>query len=64
MKRFALNSATTKRWPLPELVAGCVDAGVFRVGLWREDLAAYGVEPAAALVRDAGLTVTSLCRGG
>ncbi|MFI7648549.1 sugar phosphate isomerase/epimerase family protein [Micromonospora sp. NPDC049460] len=64
MKRFALNSATTKRWPLPELVAGCVDAGVSGVGLWREDLAAYGVEPAAALVRDAGLTVTSLCRGG
>ncbi|QGN49152.1 sugar phosphate isomerase/epimerase family protein [Micromonospora sp. WMMD558] len=64
MKRFALNSATTKRWPLPELVAGCVDAGVTGVGLWREDLAAHGVEPAAALVRDAGLTVTSLCRGG
>ncbi|SCL21182.1 Sugar phosphate isomerase/epimerase [Micromonospora pallida] len=64
MKRFALNSATTKRWPLPDLVAGCVDAGVSGVGLWREDLAAYGVEPAAALVRDAGLTVTSLCRGG
>ncbi|MBY8874559.1 sugar phosphate isomerase/epimerase [Micromonospora sp. PLK6-60] len=64
MKRFALNSATTRRWPLPELVAGCVDAGVAAVGLWREDLAAYGVAPAAALVRDAGLTVTSLCRGG
>ncbi|PZG17150.1 sugar phosphate isomerase [Micromonospora craterilacus] len=64
MKRFALNSATTKRWPLPELVAGCVDAGVAGVGLWREDLAAYGVKEAAALVRDAGLTVTSLCRGG
>ncbi|WP_446220051.1 sugar phosphate isomerase/epimerase family protein [Micromonospora sp. IBHARD004] len=64
MKRFALNSATTKRWPLPELVAGCVDAGVSGVGLWREDLAVYGIEQAAARVRDAGLTVTSLCRGG
>ncbi|MDO3704362.1 sugar phosphate isomerase/epimerase family protein [Micromonospora sp. C28SCA-DRY-2] len=64
MKRFALNSATTRRWPLPDLVAGCVDAGVGNVGLWREDLSAYGVEAAAALVRDAGLTVTSLCRGG
>ncbi|MGS2618840.1 sugar phosphate isomerase/epimerase family protein [Micromonospora sp. LZ34] len=64
MKRFALNSATTRRWPLPDLVAGCVDAGVASVGLWREDLAAHGVEAAAALVRDAGLAVTSLCRGG
>jgi sugar phosphate isomerase/epimerase len=64
VKRFALNSATTKRWALPDLVAGCVDAGVEGVGLWREDLAEYGVDRAAALVRDAGLAVTSLCRGG
>jgi sugar phosphate isomerase/epimerase len=64
MKGFSLNQATTKRWPLDELVAGCVDAGVSAVGLWREEVAEYGTEKAAALVRDAGLTVTSLCRGG
>lgn len=64
MKRFSLNQATTKHWPLPELVAGCVEAGVSGVGLWREDVQAYGVRRAAALMRDAGLAVTSLCRGG
>lgn len=64
MKRFALNSATTRHWPLPDLVAGCVEAGVQGVGLWREDLAAYGVDRAASLVHEAGLAVTSLCRGG
>jgi len=64
MKRFSLNQATTKHWPLPDLVAGCVDAGVTGVGLWREDIQAYGVEKSAALVRDAGLAVTSLCRSG
>ncbi|MDG4833512.1 sugar phosphate isomerase/epimerase [Solwaraspora sp. WMMD1047] len=62
--RFALNQATTKYWPLPDLVAGCVDAGVTGVGLWREETAAYGLDKTAALVRDAGLAVTSLCRGG
>jgi len=62
--RFALNSATTKHWPLPDLVAGCVAAGVDKVGLWREEVAGFGVGRAAKLVRDAGLTVTSLCRGG
>jgi len=62
--RFALNRATTKHWPLPELVAGCAEAGVTGVGLWRDDVAAHGAAGAAALVRDAGLTVTSLCRGG
>lgn len=64
MKRFALNQATTKHWPLPELAAGCADAGVTGVGLWREDIGAYGVEKSAALMRDHGLTVTTLCRGG
>jgi sugar phosphate isomerase/epimerase len=38
--------------------------GVSGVGLWREPVRAYGVEAAAELVRDAGLNVTTLCRGG
>ena len=64
MKGFSLNQATTRHWPLDDLVAGCVDAGVRAVGLWRADVQAYGLDKAAALVRDAGLTVSSLCRGG
>ncbi len=64
MKRFALNRATTKHWPLPDLVQGCAEAGVTGVGLWRDDIAEYGAAHAAKLIRDAGLTVTSLCRGG
>ncbi|GIM98030.1 sugar phosphate isomerase/epimerase family protein [Paractinoplanes toevensis] len=64
MTRFSLNQATTKRWPIDELVAGCVAAGVPAVGLWREEVAEYGLDKTAALVRDAGLTVSSLCRSG
>ncbi|GAA3933829.1 sugar phosphate isomerase/epimerase [Actinomadura viridis] len=62
--RFSLNQWTTRHWPLPDLVAGCVDRGVRGVGLWREPVAEYGVARTAKLVRDAGLSVTSLCRGG
>ncbi|WP_127507466.1 sugar phosphate isomerase/epimerase family protein [Actinoplanes solisilvae] len=64
MRGFSLNQATTKHWPLDDLVAGCVDAGVTAVGLWREEVTDYGTEKAGSLVRDAGLTVSSLCRGG
>lgn len=65
LERFSFNQATAKYWPLAELVAGCVAAGVTQVGLWRDQVAAHGsVAGAAKLVRDAGLTVTSLCRGG
>ncbi|MFI8517134.1 sugar phosphate isomerase/epimerase family protein [Streptomyces sp. NPDC085481] len=55
---------TVKQLPLPELVAHCVRLGIPGIGLWREPVREYGTEGAAALVRDAGLTVTTLCRGG
>ncbi|MFD9389663.1 sugar phosphate isomerase/epimerase family protein [Streptomyces sp. NPDC060000] len=55
---------TVKQLSLPELVAACAQSGVANVGLWREPVRTYGVEETAKLVRDAGLTVTTLCRGG
>ncbi|MEU3839065.1 sugar phosphate isomerase/epimerase family protein [Streptomyces sp. NPDC028635] len=55
---------TVKQLSLPELVAACEDLGVGRVGLWREPVRAYGLRATAKLVRDAGLSVTTLCRGG
>ncbi|WP_142218259.1 sugar phosphate isomerase/epimerase [Streptomyces sp. SLBN-118] len=55
---------TVKQLPLPELTKACGALGIGGVGLWREPVQAYGVDAAAQLVRDAGLTVTSLCRGG
>ncbi|MFC9287269.1 sugar phosphate isomerase/epimerase family protein, partial [Streptomyces sp. NPDC057052] len=64
LERFSINQMTVKQLSLPELVAACTDLGVGNVGLWREPVQAYGVEETAKLVRDAGLTVTTLCRGG
>ncbi|MFI9149804.1 sugar phosphate isomerase/epimerase family protein [Streptomyces sp. NPDC053367] len=55
---------TVKQLSLPELVAACDELGVTQVGLWREPVQEYGLRAAAKLVRDAGLTVTTLCRGG
>jgi sugar phosphate isomerase/epimerase len=64
LARLSINSETIKQWSLEELVTGCVDAGVPGIAPWREPVAAYGLAKAARLIRDAGLTVTSLCRGG
>ncbi|MCI3276630.1 sugar phosphate isomerase/epimerase family protein [Streptomyces cylindrosporus] len=55
---------TVKQLSMPELVDACLEFGVPGVGLWREPVQAYGVEATAKLVRDAGLAVTTLCRGG
>jgi sugar phosphate isomerase/epimerase len=64
LSRFSINQMTVRQLSLPELVDACVQFGVPGVGLWREPVRAYGVEAAAKLVRDAGLAVTTLCRGG
>jgi len=62
--RLSLNQITARSWSLPEAVAGCAAAGVGWIGLWRDKVAEVGVDAAARLVRDHGLRVSSLCRGG
>ncbi|MFC9928784.1 sugar phosphate isomerase/epimerase family protein [Streptomyces sp. NPDC127190] len=64
LERFSINQMTVKQLSLPELADACTASGVTQVGLWREPVRSYGVEAAAKLVREAGLTVTTLCRGG
>ncbi len=64
LSRLSVNQMTVRQLSLPELTEACVRLGVPGVGLWREPVREYGVEAAAKLVRDAGLAVTTLCRGG
>ncbi len=64
LARFSINQMTVKQLSMPELVDTCRELGVPGVGLWREPVQTYGVEATAKLIRDAGLTVTTLCRGG
>ena len=64
MSRFSLNQATIKYATLPQAVEATVGAGIPAIGLWREPVAEFGLAESAALVRDAGLRVSSLCRGG
>lgn len=62
--RLSLNQKTTQHWTLEQAVDGCVAAGIPWIGLWREHVQPLGVERAAEIVRDAGLRVSTLCRGG
>ncbi len=64
LTRLSINQETIKQWSLEELAEGCAKAGIGRVGLWRAPVQAYGVERTARLLSDAGIGVTSLCRGG
>jgi sugar phosphate isomerase/epimerase len=62
--RLSLNQATTRHLTLEQAVQCCADAGLRGIGLWRDRVDEIGTEHAARLVAAAGLTVTSLCRGG
>lgn len=63
-QRLSLNQKTTNRWSVQEAVDGCVRAELTSIGLWREPVHEVGVTQAARMVTDAGLRVSSLCRGG
>jgi sugar phosphate isomerase/epimerase len=64
LDRLSLNQATVKRLGVPEAVDLCVRHEIPAIGLWREPVAETGLDAAAAAVREAGLRVSSLCRGG
>ena len=64
LERLSLNQATVKHLSLAEAVALCVRHDIPAIGLWRDRVAEADLDRAAALVRRAGLHVSSLCRGG
>jgi sugar phosphate isomerase/epimerase len=63
LSRVSLNLITAEQLSLAEAAAACARAGVPWIGPWRHKLT-DGAESAARVVREAGLRVSSLCRGG
>lgn len=64
-RALSLNTATVKtKWTLAQMIDGCARHGIRGIAPWRDKLAELGVAEAARRIRDAGLTVTGLCRGG
>jgi hypothetical protein len=64
LDRLSLNQATVGRLEVPAAVELCARHEIPAIGLWREHVARTGLPAAAAKVRAAGLSVSSLCRGG
>lgn len=64
LSRLSLNQMTTEHWGVREAVEGCARADIPYIGLWRHKVTEIGLRESARAVRDAGLEVSSLCRGG
>ena len=62
---LSLNGATVRqKWGLKEIIEGCAKRGFGGVAPWRDQVASYGIETTARHIRDAGIGVSGLCRGG
>src|SRR6266446_939135 len=62
--RLSFNQITSDRASLADVVDACARHGVPYVGVWRHKVAEIGVTAAARILRDAGVRVSSVCRGG
>ncbi len=62
---LSINTATVReQWDLRQAIEGIARAGIPGLAPWRDQLQAMEVGEATKAIRDHGLVVTGLCRGG
>lgn len=64
LRRLSFNQATINKWGALEAIEACARHGVGWVSLWREPVAKDGPAACAKALKETGLRVSSLCRGG
>jgi len=63
--KLALNTATVrKQWNLAQIIDGCARHGIEGISPWRDQISDLGLKKTASMIRDNGLTVSGVCRGG
>jgi sugar phosphate isomerase/epimerase len=63
LERLSFNQITADPWSLEQVVRNCVENDVPYIAAWRHKLDGDAVKT-SALIRSAGMRVSSLCRGG
>lgn len=64
LERASLNQYTTKPLSLVEAADACVRHGIPAIGVWRDKIAAIGLDAARRELAARGLHVSSVCGGG
>jgi len=62
--RLSINHYSVRQLTLEQLVEECRQLRISYVGLWREKVRELGIERAKALIDQAELKISSLCRAG
>src|SRR5262245_32682577 len=65
LEGLSINLATVRQqFDLAQAVEACRKVGISAVAPWRDQVAKVGLPEAARIVRDNGMRITDLCRGG
>ena len=64
IERLSFNQITADRWSLQQAVEGCLRHGVPSIAIWRHKIQEAGLRASTSLVKQAGIHVSSVCRGG
>ncbi len=64
LSRLCIHTITTKPWEIETSAAKFAAAGVKGITVWRDTLEGRNIKQTGQLLRDHGLSIVSLCRGG
>ena len=64
LSRLCIHTITTKPWKIEEAAKNFADAGVPAITVWRDALEGRDIRKTGQLIKDHGLAIVSLCRGG
>ncbi|MFN8255044.1 MAG: sugar phosphate isomerase/epimerase family protein [Bacteroidales bacterium] len=63
-KKLCLHTITTKPWNIQEAAKKYTAKGVGGITVWRNALEGRNIQKTGQMLRDEGLSIVSLCRGG
>lgn len=64
LSQLCIHTITTKPWSIEEAAKNFAEEGVKGITVWRDALTGRDIRKTGKLLRDHGLQVVSLCRGG
>jgi sugar phosphate isomerase/epimerase len=64
LSRLCIHTVTTRPWVIETSASNYAAAGVKGITVWRDALAGRNIKTTGQMLRDHGLSIVSLCRGG
>jgi sugar phosphate isomerase/epimerase len=64
LSRLCVHTITTKPWSIEEAARNYAECGIKGITVWRDTLEGRNIRMTGQMLRECGLSIVSLCRGG